>query len=74
MVGVLDRITVEPGKMAGKACIRGLRITVSNILNQLAAGADVQEILREYPDLEEEDIRQTLQYAAWLSSERVNPS
>ena len=74
MVGVLDRITVEPGKMAGKACIRGLRITVSNILNQLAAGADVQEILREYPDLEEEDIRQTLQYAAWLPSERVNPS
>lgn len=74
MVGVLDRITVEPGKMAGKACIRGLRITVSNILNQLAAGADVQEILREYPDLEEEDIRQSLQYAAWLSSERVHPS
>lgn len=69
----IDRITFEPGKMGGRACIRGMRITVSNILDQLAGGADTESLLRDYPDLEEEDIRQVIAYAAWLAREEVTP-
>jgi len=60
----LDRITVEPGKCGGKACIRGLRITVRRVLEFLAACKDRDEIFREYPFLEEEDLQQALRYAA----------
>ncbi len=59
-----DRITVEPGKCGGKPCIRGMRITVRRVLELLATHRDRAEILREYPFLEEEDLRQALRYAA----------
>ncbi len=60
----LDRITFDPSIMAGRACIRGLRIPVSVIIGQIAGGASAEEILTDYPDLEAEDIRQVLAYAA----------
>jgi uncharacterized protein (DUF433 family) len=69
-----DRVTFETGKMGGRACIRGLRITVAGIVRQIADGASREEILDEFPDLEPEDIRQALAYAAWLASEDVVPA
>jgi uncharacterized protein (DUF433 family) len=57
--------------MAGQACIRGMRIPVSLIINLVANGKPTTEILAEYPDLEPEDIRQCLLYAAWLAREEV---
>lgn len=67
----LDRITFDPQIMGGRACIRGMRITVSLILNLVANGMSEGEILKAYPYLEPEDIRQALKYAAWLAEERV---
>lgn len=58
------RITVEPDKLEGKPCIRGLRITVETVVRLVAAGWTVDDILREYPDLEHDDVRQALEYAA----------
>jgi uncharacterized protein (DUF433 family) len=69
----LDRITFEPGKLGGKACIRGMRISVSFVLRMLASGMPTQQILREHPDLEPADIDQCLEYAAILAEERVHP-
>ncbi len=66
----LDRITQEHGKMGGKACIRGLRVTVSMIVGQITAGRTHAEILAEYPYLEAEDLRQAPIYAAWRAEER----
>lgn len=66
----LIRITQDPAIMGGKACIRGMRVTVSMILGQLASGKTAHEILADYPYLEQEDITQALQYAAWLAEER----
>jgi uncharacterized protein (DUF433 family) len=57
-------ITIEPGKRSGKPCIRGLRITVTDILEYLAAGMSVEQILDEFPDLTAEDIRAALAFAA----------
>ena len=57
-------ITVEPGKRGGKPCIRGLRITVYDVLDYLAAGMSEDEILVDFPDLEREDIRASLSFAA----------
>ncbi|MGK7940738.1 MAG: DUF433 domain-containing protein [Crocosphaera sp.] len=71
MLKHLDRITFDPKIMMGKACIRGMRIPVSLILNLVANGKPNQEILDEYPDLELEDIKQSLLYAAWLADEKV---
>jgi uncharacterized protein (DUF433 family) len=59
-----DRITSEPGKRSGKPCIRGLRITVSDVLGCLASGMTEGEILRDFPELESEDIRACLAFAA----------
>lgn len=59
-----DRITIEPGKRSGKPCIRGLRITVYDVLEYLAAGMTHEEILRDFPELEEADIRASLAFAA----------
>jgi uncharacterized protein (DUF433 family) len=59
-----DIITIEPGKRGGKPCIRGLRITVGDVLEYLASGMSVDEILSDFPDLTEEDIRACLAYAA----------
>lgn len=66
-----DRITFDPQVMGGRACIRGMRVTVALILNLVANGMAVEEILAKYPYLEEEDIRQALQYAAWLADESI---
>ena len=60
----LDRITFDPQIMGGRACIRAMRITASLIVNLVANGSSTQEIIRDYPYLEPEDIRQALQYAA----------
>jgi uncharacterized protein (DUF433 family) len=57
-------ITIEPGKRGGRPCIRGLRITVADVLGWLAAGMSHQDILADYPELTEEDIRACLAYAA----------
>ncbi|OJV38450.1 MAG: hypothetical protein BGO33_06545 [Bacteroidia bacterium 43-41] len=57
-------ITIEPGKRGGKPCIRGMRITVGDILGWLASGMDIKEILTEYNELTETDIRAALAYAA----------
>ncbi len=65
------RITFSPNIMGGKACIRGMRITVSLIVNLIANGMTTEEILKEYPDLEPKDIQESLRYAAWLTSEEV---
>jgi uncharacterized protein (DUF433 family) len=62
-----DRITSDPNVLGGKACIRGMRISVSLIVNLVANGMAVEEIVDEYPDLEPEDIRQALRYAAWAA-------
>jgi uncharacterized protein (DUF433 family) len=70
----LDRITFDPQVMGGRACIRGQRITASLILNLVANGMEVEEILREYPSLEAEDIQQVLRYAAWLADESILPA
>jgi len=66
-----DRITFNPDILGGKACIRGLRISVSLIVNLVANGLTTAEILTEYPDLEVEDIQQALRYAAWTTEETV---
>jgi uncharacterized protein (DUF433 family) len=73
MPKMLDRITFDPGMMGGRACLRGMRITVSLVVNLVANGMTVAEILREYPNLEAEDIRQALQYAASLAAEEIHP-
>lgn len=67
----LDRITVDPAILGGKACIRGMRIAVSLIVNLVANGMSFDEIVADYPDLEVEDIRQALQYAAWAADDVV---
>ncbi|HTT39850.1 MAG TPA: DUF433 domain-containing protein [Burkholderiales bacterium] len=59
-----DIITIEPGKRGGKPCIRGMRITVYDVLGWLAAGMTLEEILADYPELTAEDIRACLSYAA----------
>jgi len=69
---MFDRITFDPGMMGGRACIRGMRITVSLVVNLVANGMTSEEILREYPELEERDIRQALQYAASLANEEIH--
>jgi uncharacterized protein (DUF433 family) len=61
---LLDRITIEPGKCGGRPCIRGQRIRVTDVLSLLGAGASHQEILEDYPFLEEADILAALEYAA----------
>ena len=66
----LDRITQQPEVMGGKACIRGLRVTVGMIVGQIGVGHSIEEILADYPYLEREDIMQALRYAAWRTEER----
>ena len=59
------RITQEPGTMGGKACIRGMRVTVGMIVGQIGAGHSVDELLADYPYLEREDVLEALRYAGW---------
>ena len=65
-----ERITLDPAVMGGKACIRGLRVTVGTVVGLLAAGRSAAEILEAYPYLEQEDIDESLAYAAWRLEER----
>jgi uncharacterized protein (DUF433 family) len=66
----LDRITVNPDVCLGQPTVRGLRITVSTILKMLASGSSVSSIIEAYPELEPEDVQQSLSYAAWISSDQ----
>jgi uncharacterized protein (DUF433 family) len=66
----LPRITQDPEVMGGKACIRGMRVTVGMIVGQIGVGHSVEDILAHYPYLEREDIMQALRYAAWRTGER----
>ena len=67
-----DRITFDPNVMAGRAWIRDTRVPVSLLINLVANGMDRAEIIESYPYIEDEDIRQALQYAAWLAEENVD--
>jgi uncharacterized protein (DUF433 family) len=67
----LDRITVNPGICLGQPTIRGMRITVGFVLKLLASHLSIQEVLEAYPELEGEDIRQALNYAAWAVSDQI---
>jgi len=64
-----DRIVRTPGVMGGKACIRGLRVTVGMLVGQIAAGYSIDQILADYPYLVREDVQQALQYAAKVVQE-----
>jgi uncharacterized protein (DUF433 family) len=66
----MDRITRNPAVMGGKACIRGMRVTVSMIAGQIGAGHSIEELLASYPYLEREEILQALRYAAWVAEDR----
>jgi uncharacterized protein (DUF433 family) len=68
---LLQRITIEPGKCGGRPCIRGKRIRVTDILELLSAGASQEEILRDYPFLEREDILAAIEYAAQQADHAV---
>ena len=70
----LDRITVNPAVCQGQPTIRGMRITVGVVLKMLAGGATVEEVLEAYPELEDEDVRQAMRYAAWKVSDQVRPT
>ena len=65
-----DRITHEPGKMNGRACIRGMRVTVSMILDEIGGGTTIDELLAAFPYLEREDVLQALRYGAELAREQ----
>jgi uncharacterized protein (DUF433 family) len=65
----LTRITFDPEVMGGKPCIRSLRVTVGTLVGLVAAGHSMEDILRLYPYLEKEDIREALTYAAWRAEE-----
>jgi uncharacterized protein (DUF433 family) len=66
----LDRITQQPDVMGGKACIRGMRVTVGMIVSQIGVGHSIEDILADYPYLEREDVLQAIRYAAWRADER----
>jgi len=68
---LLDRITIDPDRLNGQPCIRDLRLTVRRVLEALALYPDRADLLREYPELEEEDIRQALEYAAAYLDDRI---
>ncbi|MEX2216348.1 MAG: DUF433 domain-containing protein [Phycisphaeraceae bacterium] len=69
----LNRITFDPQVMGGQPCIRGLRVTVGMIVGLVAARRTTEEILAAYPYLEDDDIREALEYAAWRLQEREIP-
>lgn len=69
----LDRITSDPAQMSGQPCIRGMRLTVRRVLEAMATYPNRQDLRREYPELEDEDIRQALEYAAAMPDDRDLP-
>lgn len=73
MAQILDRITVNPDICMGQPTIRGMRITVAFVLKLLASGQTSEEILDAYPELEKEDLKQAMEYAAWLAGEYSRP-
>lgn len=73
MASTFDRITQDPNVLAGRATIRGLRISVAHIVNLVANSMTPAEIVADLPDLEEEDIRQALAYAAVLAEDQLHP-
>lgn len=73
MANTFDRITQRPDMLAGRAAIRGLRISVAHVVNLVANGMTPAEIVADLPDLEEEDVRQALAYAAALARDEVHP-
>ncbi|MEW5720359.1 MAG: DUF433 domain-containing protein [Chloroflexota bacterium] len=68
-----NRITLDPDKCFGKPCVRGLRMPIASILSYLSSGMTIEDILKEWPELEREDVLQALGYAAWAMEERVVP-
>ncbi|MGF7239461.1 MAG: DUF433 domain-containing protein [Frankia sp.] len=68
-----ERITVDPGQMGGLPCIRGMRVTVSAVIGQLAAGRSIEDVLVDYPYLDRADVLAALEYAAVAVSERELP-
>ena len=68
-----DRITVNPKVFQGQPCIRDMRIPVSLIVKLVSQGKTPVEIIKDYPELEKEDIKQALEFAAWLTTEKVYP-
>ncbi len=66
-----DRITINPAQMNGQPCIRGMRLTVRRIVELVATYSDREELLREYPELEDEDIRQALRYTLTYLDDRI---
>ena len=64
------RITLFPGVMGGKACIRGMRVSVGMVVGQIGTGRSIDSLLADYPYSEREDILQALRYAAWLAEGR----
>ena len=67
----LDRITIDPNICLGQATLRGMRITVTVVLKMLAGGKSVEDVLRAYPELEAEDVKQAMRYAAWVVSDQM---
>ncbi|MFM9939132.1 MAG: DUF433 domain-containing protein [Hyphomicrobiaceae bacterium] len=65
-----DRITHKSGVMGGKACIRGMRVTVAMLVGQIGAGRSIEQVVADFPYIEREDVLQALRYAAWLAEER----
>lgn len=72
LIGMLDRITVNPEICEGRPTIRGMRITVDFLLKLLGDGYTADDIVREYPEIEKEDVYQAAKYGAWLASERTS--
>jgi uncharacterized protein (DUF433 family) len=68
----LDRITISPDVCLGQATIRGMRITVSVILKMLGGGSSIQDVVDAYPELEDEDVKQAIKYAAWIVSDQIH--
>jgi len=68
----LSRITINPNVCLGQPTVRGMRITVSVILKMLAGGNSIQEVLEAYPELEVEDVQQSIKYAAWIVSDQIH--
>lgn len=73
MAGTFDRITQTPEILAGRATVRGLRISVAHVVNLVANGMTPAQIVEELPDLQEEDVRQALGYAAALAQDELHP-
>jgi len=69
-MGDFSRITRDPAVMGGRACIRGMRVTVGMILSNLGAGVSTDELLAAYPYLERDDVLEAMRYGAWLAQER----